>query len=475
MKTSCGILSIGLSLTAACGGGENGGVVAPRPLPNGSAPTDTAIITVATGSPGAIIPADFLGFSYEVTALRDTQLTNPAYAAAAALLGPGIVRFGGNSVDKSTWSPSPPGGDDSDLTGIDFDRGFTFARAAGWTMYLGINLGHFEPDTFAAEARYAVDRPGAPGVLAAIEIGNEPDVFNGSYRSEAYNGDSIAADYAAYDVALTSQAPGIPRVGPAMCCKPTDFLEFLSTGGSRGLLLLTYHHYPTSATNNPTPGTILSPGLMAKSAALIDEVVADAQTAALPLRMAESNSASSEGKHGTSDVFASSLWGLDYLYTLAEHGAVGVNFHGSPAGGIYSPLIDSGGVVARPLFYAMLAFHAGAIGAVVPATIATPINVTAHATLAGNGTLRVTVINKDTLNAVLARIAPASASPFRSATGQFLTAPSIHTEYGVTFAGTAVSSSGTWTAGVPYAIPGAHGTFTVPVSAASAVVVTLSP
>jgi hypothetical protein len=471
MKTTQGLFCVGLVLAAACGGS---GGVGPRPLPSEAAPTDTATVTVATGSPGATIPSNFLGFSYEVTALKDTQLTNPHYAAAAALLGPGIVRFGGNSVDKSTWSPNPPAGDDSDLTGADFDRGFTFARQAGWTMYLGINLGAFLPDTFAAEAGYAAGRPGAAGVLDAVEIGNEPDVYNGYYRSNAYNGDSIAADYAAYTQALAQRAPGIPRVGPAMCCKPTDFSEFLAAGGSRGLLLLTYHHYPSTAIDNPTAGGLLNAGFMAKTAALIDLVVSDAQTVALPLRMAESNSASSGGKHGTSDVFASSLWGLDYMYTLVEHGAVGVNFHGTPNGGIYTPLVDSAGagIVARPLFYAMLAFHAGAIGATVSSTVASATNVTAHGALANDGTLRVTIINKDTVNAVLARITPAAS--YRSATAQFLSAPSIHTEYGVTFAGAAVSSSGVWTAGVPYAIPGANGTFSVPVSAASAAVVTIS-
>src|SRR5579862_7441616 len=184
-----GIMSVN-TLVAACGGG---GITTTRPLPTGPPPTDTANVTVETAGPGSLgpqIPPDFLGLSFEIRALRDTQLTNPQYAAAAALLGPGIVRFGGNSVDLSTWSPSPPAGDDSDLTGADFDRGFTFAHNANWTMYLGINLGAFAPDT-----EYAAGRSGASGALAAIEIGNEPDVYNGHYRPLTYNGDSIARDY----------------------------------------------------------------------------------------------------------------------------------------------------------------------------------------------------------------------------------------------------------------------------------------
>ena len=462
--------TIVLTLTLACSSGNG---IGPRPLPSGPAPTDTATVTVG-GSLGAAIPNQFLGLSFEITALKDSELTDANYAAAAALLGPGIVRFGGNSVDQSTWSPNPPAGDDSDLTGADFDRAFTFAHRAGWTVYLGIDLGQFAPDTFAAEAGYAAGRAGAAGALSAIEIGNEPDVYGGGYRSAAYDGDSIASEYLAYDSALARRAQGVARVGPAMCCKPDDFSQFLMDGGSRGLALLTYHHYPTSVNRNPTAATLLTSYIIAHSAGIIDEVVGDAGPAKLPLRMAESNSASGGGALGVSNVFASSLWGLDYLYTLAEHGVVGVNFHGSPRGNlgfIYAPLVDSAGVSARPLFYAMLAFHSGAIGALAPTTVTSPTNVTAHATVATDGTMRVTVINKDTVSAVLARIAPGG--NFRSATAQFLTASSIHADTGVTFAGAKVSSTGTWTPATPYAVPGANGTFSVPIPAASAVVVTL--
>jgi hypothetical protein len=82
------------------------------------------------------------------------------------------------------------------------------------------------------------------------------------------------------------------------------------------------------------------------------------------------------------------------------------------------------------------------------------------------------VIDKDTINAVLARITPATS--FRSATAQFLTAPSPHSAAGVTFAGAAVSATGTWQPGTPYAIPVSNGTFSVPLSPASAAVITLS-
>lgn len=449
-------------------------------------PADTATITVATSSPGATVPPDFLGFSYEVSALKDAQLATPSYATAAALLGPGIVRVGGNSVDESTWSPSPAAGDDSDLTGTDFDRLITFAQQAGWTAYLGINLATFAPDTFAAEAAYAAARPGASSVLTAVEIGNEPDLFAGSVRSTGYNGDSIAAEYFAYDTALARLAPALPRIGPAMCCRLTDYTQFLSANGAASLALLTYHQYPTAANDTTSPSStgypsianLLSAALMARSAAIVDTVVAGAHARGLALRMAESNSTADGGRHGVSDVFASALWGLDWMYTVAEHGAVGVNFHGSPAGGIYSPLVDSATVIARPLFYAMLAFHSGAAGALVPTTVTAKTNVVAHATLATDGTLRVTVINKDTLNTLLVRITPAAT--YRSSAYQFLMASvapgAAHASTGITFAGASVSGSGTWQPGTPGGLQKSGGTFTLPfMPAASAVVITFSP
>jgi hypothetical protein len=41
---------------------------------------------------------------------------------------------------------------------------------------------------------------------------------------------------------------------------------------------------------------------------------------------------------GVSDAFASALWGLGFLFDVAEHGGAGINFHGGFTPGNYSPI-----------------------------------------------------------------------------------------------------------------------------------------
>ena len=78
------------------------------------------------------------------------------------------------------------------------------------------------------------------------------------------------------------------------------------------------------------------------------------------LRVSEINSANCGGVHGASDSLASALWGTDMLFSLADAGVRGVNFH-TFTGAFYAP-VDFGlhkghfaGFV-HPLFYAMLLF-----------------------------------------------------------------------------------------------------------------------
>ncbi len=68
-----------------------------------------------------------------------------------------------------------------------------------------------------------------------------------------------------------------------------------------------------------------------------------------------------------SNVFASALWGVDYMFTLAGRASAGVNFHGGGTGN-YTPIAVTGplSATARPLYYALLLFRAAARGRLVP-------------------------------------------------------------------------------------------------------------
>jgi hypothetical protein len=84
------------------------------------------------------------------------------------------------------------------------------------------------------------------------------------------------------------------------------------------------------------------------------------------------------------------------MWTVAENKGQGINFHG---GGslVYSPISNTNGAwIAKPLYYAMLAFKYGASGGtIIPATISnTDYECSAHA-CTKDGALSVTILNKE--------------------------------------------------------------------------------
>ena len=71
-------------------------------------------------------------------------------------------------------------------------------------------------------------------------------------------------------------------------------------------------------------------------------------------------------EQNVADRFASALWGLDYMFTVAKNNCTGINFHGGSRG--FTPIIVKKGqaVTPQPLYYAMLFFHLAATGQLLP-------------------------------------------------------------------------------------------------------------
>jgi hypothetical protein len=241
---------------------------------------------------------------------------------------------------------------------------------------------------------------------------------------------------------------------------------------------------PAGSLEDATIPNMLSPALMTRTRACVDSAAAPAAARGLALRVDETNSAFGFGQEGVSDVFASALWGLDHLFTLAELGVAGVNIQtgtnfsgGLTCEGIYLPICATdAGWTARPLYYAMLLFHDAAIGRVVPAAVrADPpeVNVTAHAVLADDGTVRVTVINKEEATPVEVRVETGPTPPGTEAGAQRLVGPSLLARSGVTLGGAPVAGDGTWIPRALEPVPGTGGSFTLSVPAASAALVVI--
>ena len=105
---------------------------------------------------------------------------------------------------------------------------------------------------------------------------------------------------------------------------------------------------------------LLGPSALAPPVARMAQLAAVASAHGSTFRVSEINSANCGGVHGASDALASALWGTDMLFSLADAGVRGVNFH-TFTGAFYAP-VDFGlhkghfaGFV-HPLFYAMLLF-----------------------------------------------------------------------------------------------------------------------
>jgi hypothetical protein len=434
--------------------------------------------------PGAAIPGDFMGLSYEAGVLSNGPF-DPGNATLLQLvrnLGNGTLRFGASEVETTYWLraagdayPRPT----AILQTADIDRLFAFARASGWRVILGVNLGHSDENMAAEQAAYAAKVGGAS--LLAVEFGNEPDMFvrSGLRRSDwGYGG--LRHDFGQYLGALHQRAPGVAVAGPGTCCETQWFSDFVRDERA-ALAFATHHVYPLSAhpsvpSDSPHYASInnlLSPATMQRTLSHVDGLVGAAGAQQLGLWIEETNSASSEGRDGVSNVFASALWGADYLFALAEHTVRGVNLHGRFECRGYTPICAvNGGLRAQPVYYSMLLFRLAARGRMLPVELDGASNVSAHAVLASNNLMRVVLINKEAQQAVTVHIA--AGKRVLRASAQRLTAPALNAAEGITLAGSAVSARGGWAARITERVPSRADGADIVVPPASAVVVTLN-
>lgn len=454
-------------------------------LPLTAAEDVPARIDVDTAHPGRAIPAGFLGISYEKNALVEPHF-RPGNAVLVALhrnLGPGTLRLGGNKVELTRWQADAPASLDKS-TGLavigraTLDDLYGFLKATDWKCLHGVNLAGNRPEASADEAAYAL-KVGAPSVLA-FEVGNEPNLYaNHDLRKKDYDCRAYLPEAVAAIQVIRARNPGIVLAGPATARRPDHWFEDAVAGLKGRLEIATSHTYALSggstnakSANFPSIDNLLLPTTLAKDLAMVDEHLKAAADAGMRYRLAECNSVSNGGRAGVSDTFVAALWATDFLFSVAEHGADGLNFHCNLKPGSYSPLSWSkteGAYVAHPMYYALLAFHEAGHGRSLPTRVASSANVAAHATLGDDGKVRLLLTNKDLAKGVVARLATGRPK----GRVERLVAPSTDAKTGVTFAGSAVGADGTWAPTKTEAITASGAELTVVLPAGSAAVVTL--
>jgi hypothetical protein len=425
-------------------------------------------------APGVLVPRSFAGFSVEYWSALDYLgafgQVNPAFAGLTRTLdaagrGAPTIRLGGNSTDGTWWNPDGlprPAGIDTDLTASWLAQLKTWTAVTGTPMVLGVNLGLDDPDNAAAYVQQAVGTLGRPA-LAGFEIGNEPDRYSqlrtfhvGTRKLERIERRPPDYSYGQYsdevDRYVRALAPVSGEVGlsagafaGSVWDPETDAL--LDREGP-GTTAFGAHAYALEACGAAARDrkkasfarALLAPGGSAPIVARMAQLASTATAHGAAFRVSETNSANCGGVDGVSNAFASALWGADLLFGLAEAGVSNVDFH-SWSGAYYSP-VDfvhrQGVLVARvhPLFYGMLLFdRALPAGARLVETQpnSPQAALKTWATLDPAGTRRIVVINKDGERPRQVVLRVPDGAP--TARVERLTAPSVLSKDGVTFAG----------------------------------------
>jgi hypothetical protein len=416
---------------------------------------------------GRVIASDFVSFSFEVTHATDmltfheqprptlVHLMQQLQQAAGNTRGPN-VRIGGDSTDESVWVPSPsplPTNDTFRLSIKDIIAYASVVPLWNGTISPGLNFREPHNPMYAlAHLKALVSNmkwADQGGILEAIEIGNEPDLYwKYGVRNSSFTYANYDEQFSGYLSAITPMLPSQKRIqGATFCCFYEGNISSYMREHRTQLSSFSQHQYSLRNCGHPktNPNTIfdlLNNSASTDHAAHVSRFVKMADRYHIPYFIGEGNSVACGGQWNVSDTMAAALWAID---TLFEHASVGVqrwNFHMGPDGaysGILYPHIKHRDTPqVQPLYYAMLlASHAIANQTVVLQTEQKSTNslIKAHAVRDMNNNVRVVLVHKFP-NATSASEVCISLDGDFEASGTLtrLLAPSAHSTSGLTFA-----------------------------------------
>ncbi len=264
----------------------------------------------------------------------------PRLRALASALAPAIFRIGGSDADRVYYdfSDEPleeaPEGFEWVLTRDRFDAVFEFAEATGMEVMFTISAGRGvrnEANEWQSDqAEVLLDHAAAEGHEVTLwELGNEPNAF-GFIDGFSVDHDTFAADVARFRETVRERFPDarIGGVSPAywpLVGEPSGFLRrFSIAGGVDALDIVTWHYYPQQSLRCPGASLRAEEETLLNASAL-DEVLRWSEeierfSEGKPIWLGETGHAQCGGEPGLSNAYASTLWWLDQLGTLAHRG-----------------------------------------------------------------------------------------------------------------------------------------------------------
>jgi hypothetical protein len=446
-------------------------------------PIPQTTVGVWTGEVGPRVPSDFLGLSFEATALTSIHGLTRSGTLTRLLssLGRGTLHFGGGTVNRYVAWTEPgtprPGWANHAVSPTDLQTLAALAHQTGWKVLLDTNFAHYEPVASAQEATSAHRQLGAS--LLGIAFGNEPDRFaRFGLRAPRWGFSGYERQLGAYRHAIAASIPGAQIAAPEASTGEA-LLPWVWESIGLHPAILTDHYYPlTSCGEKPTITELLSPAVRLKETVMLHALRDIQSTAGRPLLLDETNNVSCKGEPGVSNTFASALWAADFIARAMSAGLRGVDFHNllnRPLS--YSPLVGEGSSLrANPEWYALLLTHSLQGAHALPTVVSSPSQVSAQAFELPDGKVEVLLVNFDIKRARPMRVTVKLYGRSGDGTVLRLTAPGVSSTTGVRLGGESVGTSGTWRPRAPLqTVHVRNGTLALPMPAASAALVTIAP
>ena len=401
----------------------------PEPLPdfvqdfNNKPAGKAATLNVGPSNLGTSLSDDNIGVSFEATELSDPRW-DPEAGNLDEMLGalgnPGL-RFGGNVLDRetfwtSTGEKAPKG--KTLVTPQDLERVMKTVKKLDSKVTIGIPLGHYDPKRGADMAKYAVETFGDH--LIGISIGNEPNGYTNDARPglqvrkpSQWNEKKYVTQVRAYVKAI-DEATGkkVPIVGPGVF--DGSWMSAFLDAKIPNTTALTQHYYATyECSSDKVPGrgpewqNLLDPVVSKSATKMLGIGLAKANKKKVPLWVEETGSTSCPGTNNTSRTHATALWTIDHIFASAHLGVERMNMHsmlGACRGGAPMSVVCSaegtgsdgeGQVLAQPNYLAMRLASLSIGSQFMSTEISGDKNITAYAVKAKNGSILLTVINKN--------------------------------------------------------------------------------